>query len=274
MRNKITKINSQGPTMFRRLTRADLITFDPEAKDLILEAMDVGCLGRISSKGHCILRNNAGGSTSIPRNMSSPNRTAQNARADMKRLFAAHQPNAEPPVSDLTSRRTQLITVAQAFVAHGNTFSRWFDDLPGGLPADQLLEISFNETDEPFFNAVAAQDLEPKPRPTSSEPQPLRKTRRSSHLRIAPEPGQEAEIDMSAQPEDQDPNSEQIPVPHWTIKSPEEVLASVRDALGEDPRVAVLERRVTELEKALTKETERADEAQSRLGLIKEAFHA
>lgn len=246
MRNKITKNHSQGPTMFRRLTRADLITFDREAKDLILEAMDVGCLGRISSKGHCILRNNAGGSTSIPRNMSSPNRTAQNARADMKRLFAAH----------------------------GNTFSRWFDDLPGGLPADQLLEISFNETDEPFFNAVPAQDLEPEPGPTSPEPQPLRRTLRSSHLRIAPEPGQEAEADMSAQPEDQDPNSEQIPVPHSTIKSPEEVLASIRDALGEDPRVAVLERRVTELKKALAKETERADEAQSRLGLIKEAFHA
>lgn len=273
MSNRVAKGNSQGSTMFRQLTRADLITFDREAKDLILEAMDVGCLGRVSSKGHCILRNNAGGSTSIPRNMTSPNRTAQNARAKMKRLLADHQSDPGASVSDLP-RRTQRMTVAQAFIEHANTFSRWLDDLPGGLPADQLLEISFDEADEPSFNPVSTREPKPEPRPVDTETLSLQRTRRTNHLKIAPEPGQEAEPDMSAQPEEQDPKPKPVPVPRSTVSSSEEVLARVRDALGEDPRVAVLKSRVTELEKDLAKETERADEAHSRLRLIQEAFHA
>jgi len=76
---------------FRTLGRGDLLGFDQEAKDLILEAMEIGCLGRVSTKGHCILRNNVGGTASIPRNMTAPNRTAQNARADIRRLMSAHR---------------------------------------------------------------------------------------------------------------------------------------------------------------------------------------
>lgn len=53
MRNRSTKVNGPMAPAFRRLIRADLPTFDQAAKSLILGAVDIGCMGRISSKGHC-----------------------------------------------------------------------------------------------------------------------------------------------------------------------------------------------------------------------------
>lgn len=90
MRNRVTKANEQVRSMYRSLAREDLTAFDRESKDLILAAMIVGCVGRISAKGHAILRN-AGGTASIPRNMTTPNRSAQNVRADIKRLLREHE---------------------------------------------------------------------------------------------------------------------------------------------------------------------------------------
>lgn len=57
-------------------------------------------------------------------------------------------------------------------------------------------------------------------------------------------------------------------------EEPEEVLARVRAALGQDPEVARLEARVAELEEELRKESERAEKAASRLALIQEAMSA
>lgn len=259
MRNRVTKGNGQGSAAFRRLTRADLVTFDQEAKDLILEAMSIGCVGRVSSKGHAILRNNAGGSTSVPRNLTSPNRSAQNARADMKRLIADHRPDPGP--QQRVPCHPRRMTVAEAFVEHPTPFSRWFDALPGGLPADQQLDVSFDEAGEPSFAAVAAKEPAQAGAPTP---------RRGGHLKIAPEPGQEAEDAMTAEAHPTGPAPDQAP----TDDSPDAVLARVREALGEDPRIAKLRRRVAELETELSAEKQRADEAQSRLGLIQEAFHA
>ncbi|MFG3403724.1 hypothetical protein [Streptomyces sp. NPDC048142] len=154
MRNRSTKTNGFKAPSFRRLTRADLPTFDQEAKSLILAAMDIGCVGRISSKGHCILHNNTGGTASVPPNLTSQNRTAQNARADMRRLMAEH--HAEVPSSDSTQgpRPAQEITVAQAFIQHSTTFAAWFDAQDGSLPADASLKVTFDEFDQPLFEIM------------------------------------------------------------------------------------------------------------------------
>lgn len=194
MTNRVTKGNRAGSSAFRRLTRADLATFDREAKDLILKAMEVGCLGRVSAKGHAILRNNTGGTTSVPRNMTAPNRSAQNARADMRRLLAEHRPTLEtptpPPSSTRVRRPAQQMTVSQAFVEHGAAFSRWFDALPGGLRADQLLEVSFDEADAPSFDPVPSAEHEPTTCPAASPtPEPPRRDRPTSHPRSRPRRG-------------------------------------------------------------------------------------
>lgn len=160
MRNRSTKMNGSKVPAFRRLTRADLPTFDQEAKSLILGAMDIGCVGRISSKGHCILHNNTGGTASVPPNLTSQNRTAQNARADMRRLMAEH--HVDVPSSDSTQepRPAQEITVAQGFIQHSTAFTAWFDAQEGSLPADTPLKVTFDESDQPHFEVIRAAEAE------------------------------------------------------------------------------------------------------------------
>lgn len=154
MRNRSTKTNGFKAQSFRRLTRADLPTFDQEAKSLILAAMDIGCIGRISSKGHCILHNNTGGTASVPPNLTSQNRTAQNARADMRRLMVEH--HAEVPSSDSTQGPSpaQESTVAQAFIQYSTAFTAWFDAQECSLPADALLKVTFDESGQPLFEVM------------------------------------------------------------------------------------------------------------------------
>lgn len=91
---------------------------------------------------------------------------------------------------------------------------------------------------------------------------------------IAPEPGQEAEDDMTAEAKEDLPFATPIPDAAVGDASAEAVLERVRTALGEDPRVTALQRRIVGLEAELAAQTRRADDAEVRLGLIREAFHA
>lgn len=77
-----------GGASFGRLTKKDLRAFDELATELILEAIELGCQGRVSRRGHCLLRNADGETTAIARNLTSANRAAQNARAQIRRLTA------------------------------------------------------------------------------------------------------------------------------------------------------------------------------------------
>lgn len=91
MSRGLTKTHGKTTPAFGRLTNRDLTTFAQIAKELILEAIAKGCTGRISTKGHCILHNNTGGTASVPRNMTSPNRASQNSRAQIRKLLATHR---------------------------------------------------------------------------------------------------------------------------------------------------------------------------------------
>ena len=75
-----------------KLTRADLTVFHTDMRDIIMDAMERGGLGRISSKGHAILRSPNGTTTmSVPSKPKS-NRNLQNCRADFNRLFGDTEP--------------------------------------------------------------------------------------------------------------------------------------------------------------------------------------
>jgi hypothetical protein len=69
------------------VTRQDLKGFDRESTDLILGAQGKGARVRISNRGHAILYGPNGTSTSVPPNLKSGNRSAQNTRAGVARLF-------------------------------------------------------------------------------------------------------------------------------------------------------------------------------------------
>lgn len=228
---------------FRRLTRGDLTSFDREAKDLILEAIDAGCVGRVSARGHCILRNNAGGTASIPRKLTSANRTAQNCRADMRRLLAEHHQEQAPTTSLVRSAATITTTVSRAFVDYGAPFSRWFDQQSGGLSADDQIAVGPG----PTFSR-----LDETASPTETE-----QIRTESPM-TQPTTG----------------NRTGKPRPVSTLPDAEEMLQRVREVLDEDPETTELKRRIQELEQQLEDEKTRANEAEARIAIIQDALKA
>lgn len=69
-----------------KLTKRDLRGFRTEAVELILHAQEQGGRVKVSKRGHAIIAYR-GKTCSIARNLKLQTRTAQNARAAVKRLF-------------------------------------------------------------------------------------------------------------------------------------------------------------------------------------------
>lgn len=69
------------------LGNGDLRAFDDLGKELIRLAMERGGEGRVSSKGHVILRSPSGATMAVARNLKSGNRGAQNARSQFVKVF-------------------------------------------------------------------------------------------------------------------------------------------------------------------------------------------
>jgi hypothetical protein len=158
-------------TSFGQLTHRDLKAFDQRAARLVLDAIDAGCTGRVSSKGHAILRNNAGQTASVPPTSTSPNRSTQNAEADIKRLLEGHAARSEP--SSLPVTFTSPITVVEAFAAHGMAFSNWMDAQDGLGPHDKI-EVSPGPDGSPLFARLPASGPTPVEAPTADLDQPER----------------------------------------------------------------------------------------------------
>lgn len=74
---------------YRTLTPADLRGFDKAATDLIMAAMNAGAVGKLSNRGHVILRGPDGATTAVSRNLNQPNRGGANAKACVRRLIKA-----------------------------------------------------------------------------------------------------------------------------------------------------------------------------------------
>lgn len=73
---------------YGRLSRVDLKGFDRRAQNIVLMAMERGAEGRISNKGHAILRSPNGETMSVSKNTGQGNRGLQNMEADFRRCFA------------------------------------------------------------------------------------------------------------------------------------------------------------------------------------------
>ena len=123
---------------YQRLTSDDLKHCDDLAKKLTLTAMEAGCTGKVSHRGHIIIRNADGQTCAIAPKLTTHNRSAQNARADIQRLLAHGTDKAVETASEALSEPLE-VTVAQAFVHPliGAQFSAWYDTLPEPLPAHE-----------------------------------------------------------------------------------------------------------------------------------------
>lgn len=95
------------------LTKADLGSFDKEAVKHVTRAVELGWVGRVSSKGHCIMLAPDGETTMrVPPIMDAPGHGARNARAALRRWEREQEP------AETKSKRDYAIpihnTVAQA----------------------------------------------------------------------------------------------------------------------------------------------------------------
>jgi hypothetical protein len=106
-----------SPNGFTRLRRVDMKGFDQRAQNMVLMAMERGGVGRISTKGHAILRSPNGQTMSVSRNTAAGNRSFQNMEADFRRCFgdlpaeegATHGSLAlAPPLPELAQRDPDL----------------------------------------------------------------------------------------------------------------------------------------------------------------------
>lgn len=293
-----------------RLTSRDLTAFDQRAKELILNAMELGCTGKISSRHHAILRNAAGGTTSVPRNLTSQNRTSQNCEAGVRRLLEEHRqatPAIEAAEDVGRTLRPSTITVKEAFLQHGAAFSSWLDKLGHGLPADACIEVresadgaefkvadaaarhsGSNQADQAdqATRAATAQDsiVAPAPWPVD-KPQAMPESEAAVQTRAQAGPpvdipgvGIAAEPTEANEPTGPTGPGEPRPAPSQT-EDAASVLVRIRHVLGEDPRIAVLAARVDELEQLngqlrsdLAAEKARADEAVARNQIIRDAL--
>jgi hypothetical protein len=75
-----------SPSGFRRLTRVDLKGFSRQSQNLVLMAMERGGVGRVSNRGHAILRSPSGSTMSVSRAFSN-NRGMKNCEAQFMRVF-------------------------------------------------------------------------------------------------------------------------------------------------------------------------------------------
>jgi hypothetical protein len=166
--------------MTTRTTASELKTFDQEAKDLIMGLEAIGCRVRVSRKGHAIIANDVGMTCSVSRNMTSPNRSAQNVRAEVKKIreaqlahLASEQVKSKHP---LTGEPQEVeLTLAQALHAPGfaAALGKWMDENPS--PPDTQIKVRF--TDDRVLSIEALDVAEPqkeqimaaKPTPTPKD---------------------------------------------------------------------------------------------------------
>lgn len=69
------------------VSRKDLKGFDKTAVAVILDAQERGARIKISKRGHAIVYGPNGGTAAVSRHSKGANRSAQNTRADVERLF-------------------------------------------------------------------------------------------------------------------------------------------------------------------------------------------
>lgn len=106
-----------GAVTWKQLGQPDLRTFDDTAKKLVLKAMELGGTGRISSKGHAILRSPSGQTLSVARSLGRGNRSRQNTVAAFNRAFGPFEEDCE--VSDSVPENTRSLSVVHDEPSNG-----------------------------------------------------------------------------------------------------------------------------------------------------------
>lgn len=140
---------------YSKLTAKELAGVDKEIRPLILEAMDLGCVGRFSNNGHFLIRNSLNQSAATSPLPPTKNRSHKNSITAIRRVIQAQRKYLEnqekapavPPVE-----LTKITTVAHALIEYGPAFSSWLDTLDGA-GAEEVIRVTGTE-DDPVFELL------------------------------------------------------------------------------------------------------------------------
>lgn len=271
-------------TKWMKLTRGDLRAFDDKATELILEAMERGAVGRISTKGHCILRAPTGATMSVSRNTGSGNRGRYNMEAEFARIFGTVEVRALPravgdnePAHPLIPRQGQPMLPCPAdwcdreFVTGGARYTHvQRDHFPCKEPGcDRVFDEARKASGH--YNVVHHRAALAK-EPAECEYCDWTGTQagKGSHVgRAHPTKTKKALAARKKAAKKSPPKAPSSDSPKAVpVKGDAaETLARVRAVLGADPRVAELEAEVAALRKHNA-------ELEARLTLLKEALDA
>lgn len=250
-------------TGWRVLTRQDLKAFDDDQTKAVLYAMDNGGIGRISAKGHAIIRNTTGQTMSVSRNGAA--RTKQNTAADLCRLFGA-------PVDDVPARQPRALHAAPPQPETAST-----DEATLACPANGC-EATF-VTEGARYSHVERNHPHRCDRPgcgfATDSSRGLVTHRRIVHEGWAPRRGvkdtkpRRRRTDQQPQQPAEDPK----PVPPVRTGQDAETLQAIRELLGQDPRIAQLQERVTQQQQTIDALVRERDDALAQLALVREALH-
>ena len=262
---------------WKTLTRSDLKAFDEDMTKFILYAMDNGGTGRVSNNGHAIIRNNSGQTMSVSRSSSGGSRM-QNVARDITRLFGApgtvEQPrtagtSALAAVPDEKSAPSEIIRCiakgcAETFVTEGGRYAH--------------VEQSHFRCREDGCNAAftTPQGVAGHRRIVHEGHKP-RKGRGPKQMAAAKttEPPLPVQPETPPAPESAKPEPEPAPdvvhdeAVHYDAM---QVLERVREALGDDPRVATLQERVAQQQRTIDGLIRERDDLKAQLGIIREAL--
>jgi hypothetical protein len=247
------------------LSRNDLRGFNEPAINLIVSAMGAGAVGRVSNKGHAILRAPNGGTMSVSKDPTKANRGLQNQLSDFRRLFGCEPEDVKrgervatmtQVVSEIPAQQKPEPVVCTAkgcnkvFATEGARYSHVERDhakcrVPGcGFAAiDRRGEAAHYRM---HHKGDAAKQRLGKPA-TGAAAEAKRRAE------VKPEPAAPAEV-LSKQSEER------------------KQLSRIRDILGPDPRVKDLQARLDQCGAALQRANDRIGELEAKLKLMKEAL--
>lgn len=287
-------------TQYRQLTRGELTDFDREAKDMILDAMQAGVLGNISKRSHAILRNATGHTVAIPRRMTSPNRSAQNSRADYKRFMRAHTEFIEahrPPTEQTVETEAPLPEVTPELQETDLWFCNLCNAYAGQDQQTHLQEVHPHHTiceecgkavkkQGIYLHRRMAHSMTPEDRRANYEKGKAKRAatvaRKKAEAQKAKEKAKEkARLIAEMEPEpieaaEEPTTPEPAPADQVVDRLAEanETLNMIRSVLGKDPRVAELEQQIVVLTEERDAAIKHNQDLEAKLALLREAFDA
>jgi hypothetical protein len=257
---------------YHALSRNDLRGFNEPAINLIVSAMSAGAVGRVSNKGHAILRAPNGGTMSVSKDPTKANRGLQNQLSDFRRLFGC-EPEDVKRGERVAATMTQTVREVPAqqkpepVMCTAKGCNKVF--------ATEGARYSHVERDHAKCRVPGCGFAAIDRRGEAAHYRMHHKGDAAKQRLGKPATGAAAEAKARAEAKVEPAVPAQAPAPAEVLSKQSEErkqLSRIRDILGPDPRVKDLQARLEQCGAALQRANDRIGELEAKLKLMKEAL--